>query len=196
MKTPVASTPPPNISNEYSADMLLAMEQRLLSAMEGWRTQALEDNNRGNDNKCKNTSTDVDDKEETKVVIDPLKTENAVSDNMETGEIKIDSDDEEYIATQAEADDKAPTNDNDAFNTDKEDTQSTLLIAPTEPENIITNPIGMVEGGNNKIEMRSQREEEKRENEKEVKWCAASVVLCKDIQDIGVGAGRYGTEDH
>ena len=113
MKTPVASTPPPNISNEYSADMLLAMEQRLLSAMEGWRTQALEDNNRGNDNKCKNTSTDVDDKEETKVVIDPLKTENAVSDNMETGEIKIDSDDEEYvIATHVETDD-----DNDALQT-------------------------------------------------------------------------------
>ena len=112
MKTPVASTPPPNISTEYLAEMLLAMEQRLLSAMEGWRTQALEDNNRGNDNKCKNTSTDVDDKEETKVVIDPLETENAVSDNMETGEIKIDSDDEEYvIATQAETDDKAPTND-------------------------------------------------------------------------------------
>ena len=31
---------------------------------------------------------------------------------METGEIKIDSDDEEYvIATQAETDDEAPTND-------------------------------------------------------------------------------------
>ena len=46
------------------------------------------------------------------MVIDPLKTENAVSDNMETGEIKIDSDDEEYvIATRAETDDKVPTND-------------------------------------------------------------------------------------
>ena len=141
MKPPVASTPapssPPNISNENLAEMFQAMKQRLLSAMEGWRTQALEDNNRGNDKKCKNTSTDVDDKEETKVVIDPLETENAVSDNMETGEIKIDSDDEEYvIATQAETDDKAPTKDNDASNTDKdkEDTQSTLLIAPTKPD--------------------------------------------------------------
>ena len=52
---------------------------------------------------------------------------------METGEIKIDSDDEE---SQAEADDKAPTNDNSASITekDKEDTQSTLLIAPTKPD--------------------------------------------------------------
>ena len=47
----------------------------------------------------------------------------------------------------------------------------------------------MVEGGNNKIEMRSQREEEKRENEKEVDRCAACVVLYRDIQDKGGGAG-------
>ena len=62
MKTPVSSTPgpasPPNISNKNLAEMFQAMEQRLLSAMEN--------NNRGNYKKCKNTSTDVEDKEETK----------------------------------------------------------------------------------------------------------------------------------
>ena len=113
MKTPVASTPPPNISTEYFAEMLLAMEQRLLlklSAMEGWRTQALEDNNRGNDNKCKNTSTEVDDKEETN---DPL----AVSDNKET-------------------DDKTPTNDIVVSNTDKEETK--VVIDPLETENVVS----------------------------------------------------------
>ena len=88
MKTSDTSTPAPaynpNISNENMSEMIQAMGQRLLSAME--RTiQALENNNRGNDNKCKNTSTDVEDKEETKeVVIDPLESETAVSDIIKT----------------------------------------------------------------------------------------------------------------
>ena len=63
----------------------------------------------------------------------------------------------------------------------------------------IIDPTGMEEGGNNKVEMRRERGKEERENDykKEVEWCAACVVLCRDeegdiirnIQDEGGRAG-------